>query len=174
MSPRPFRPPTDGKTVFVTQVVENRAPFFQLDSNCELLLATLREVKRWHPFSMLGYCILPDHFHLMVDLDDGTIISIVMQSLKRNFTREFKKQNGVIGNLRFWQKGFYDHIIRDQEDWNNHLDYIHLNAVRHRYTDKPESWRWSTYREWCKRGGYAEGWGWTLSSTLDAIAQRAE
>ncbi len=174
MTPRPFRPPTAGKAVFVTQVVENRAPFFKNDSNCEMLLATMREAKVWHPFSMIGYCIMPDHFHLMVDLADGTNISSLMQSIKRNFTLEYKKANAVAGNLRFWQKGFYDHIIRDQKDWNGHLDYIHLNAVRHGYARTPEDWRWSTFVAWKTRGGYADGWGWPLEEILAGIARDAE
>jgi len=44
-----------------------------------------------------------------------------------------------------WQSSFHDHIIRDQKDFNNHVNYIHINPVKHRYVDKPQDWPWSSY-----------------------------
>lgn len=55
-----------GATVFITQVVQDREPIFRDEDCLELLLTTLRRVKELHPFSMLGYVFLPDHFHLLI------------------------------------------------------------------------------------------------------------
>ena len=52
--------------VFITQVVHGRKPVFRDEAHIELLRATLRRVKELHPFSMLGYVLLPDHFHLLI------------------------------------------------------------------------------------------------------------
>ncbi len=174
MSPRPRRPQTAGKTVFVTQVVERRTPVFRKEIYCNLLLTNIRESKLRYPFAMHGYCILPDHLHLMVDLAETTTISALMHSIKRNFTHSYKREIGVQGAMTFWQKGFYDRVIRDQDDWNDHLDYIHLNAVRHGFVLRPEEWRWSSFLEWKKRDGYADGWGWGSGDTLTAIANGVE
>lgn len=45
-----------------------------------------------------------------------------------------------------WQSSFHDHIIRDQQDLNNHTNYIHNSPVKHGYVDKPQDWPWSSYQ----------------------------
>ena len=62
--------------------------------------------------------------------------------------------------IKIWQKSFHDHIIRDQQDLYNHLDYIHYNPVKHNYVTKPELWPWSSYKIFLKRNYYEIGWGW--------------
>ncbi|MFA5069821.1 MAG: hypothetical protein WC528_00915 [Patescibacteria group bacterium] len=46
---------------------------------------------------------------------------------------------------QIWQTSFYDHIIRNQTDFNNHVNYIHYNPVKHGYAQKIEDWLWSSY-----------------------------
>lgn len=79
-----------GSAVFLTQVVENREPVFKDENILELLLAVLRKVKELHPFTMLGYVFLFDHFHLLIQLTSGDNFSQIMHSLKPNFTKEYK------------------------------------------------------------------------------------
>lgn len=152
--------------VFITQVVEQRTPIFQHTQFVDLLRTTLHKVKEYHPFSMIGYVFLPEHFHLMIRPTSLSNFSVIMQSLKRNFTLEYKKQTGIPGRMRFWQKGFWDHIIRDEIDFQRHLDYIHYNPVRHGLVDKPEAWPHSSFVHWKKRNAYAERWGWLLPESI--------
>jgi putative transposase len=70
--------------VFITQVVQDRAPIFGEEKHLELLRSTLRRVKELHPFSMLGYVFLPDHFHLMIKPTGSSTFSQIMHSLKPN------------------------------------------------------------------------------------------
>ena len=84
-----------GSAVFLTQVVEGRAPIFHDDKLIELLLSTLRHVKQLHPFTMLGYVILPDHFHLLIQMTGENNFSDIMHSLKPNFTKAYKNMLGL-------------------------------------------------------------------------------
>jgi len=147
--------------VFVTQVVERREPIFGIASNVTLLRETLHHAKELHPFAMLGYVFLPDHLHLLIRPADRGNFSPIMHSLKRNFAINFKRTRDVTGSMRVWQKGYWDHIIRDEDDFHRHLDYIHYNPVRHGLVDKPEAWRFSSFLEWKARGVYDDGWGWS-------------
>lgn len=90
--------------VFITQVVDRRIPVFQEPAFVTQLRITLRQVKVLHPFDLIGYVFLPEHFHLMVRPTGQSNFSVIMQSVKRNFTLDYKRLVGVSGPMKFWQK----------------------------------------------------------------------
>ena len=92
-------------------------------------------------------------------VDESGDLSKVMHSIKRNFTVNFKKFYNIEESVRIWQRGFCDHIIRDEKDLEKHMAYIHWNPVKHGYVMFPEDWDELTYRFWCKKGLYEDGWG---------------
>ena len=151
---------------FITQVVKDRHPLFRNVVACELLLNSLRAAKSFHPFSMIAYVLLPDHFHLMIQPQETISVALIMASAKAMFTRDHKRRLGIDGKMAVWQDGFFDHVIRDPVDLQRHLDYIHYNPVRHGLVQRPEAWLWSTFGEWKKRGAYADMWGWSLPETI--------
>lgn len=153
--------------VFITQVVWHRQPIFAQEQHLDLLRATLHEVQKLHPFLMLAYVFLPDHFHLLIRLRDGVTFSDVMHSLKPNFTKEYKIASGITGSMRFWQKRFWDHVIRDEMDFEHHMHYIHYNPVRHGLVQRPEDWPHSSLHTLQERGVYPPRWGWSLPDALD-------
>jgi REP element-mobilizing transposase RayT len=61
--------------------------------------------------------------------------------------------------LPLWQKRFYDHMIRDEQDFTRHLDYLHYNPVKHGLIRRPEAYPYSSFGEWKNRSVYPEGWG---------------
>ena len=58
-----------------------------------------------------------------------------------------------------WQRRFWEHIIRDENDWKNHMNYIHYNPVKHGFVPSPGDWQHSTFRYWVDRGLYEKDWG---------------
>ena len=104
-----------GSAIFITQIVQYREPVFRNPKYLNLLRETLHNVKELHPFTMLGYVFLPEHFHLLIQLTGESNFSDVMHSLKPNFTKEYKKLMGLpfSKSMKFWQKRFWDHVIRD-------------------------------------------------------------
>lgn len=158
-----------GSAVFITQVVHDRESIFADSRNVELLRQVLRNVKELHPFIMLGYVFLSDHFHLIIQPSANSNFSNIMHSLKTNFTREYKKQIGLSSSqsMKFWQKRFWDHVIRDDRDFENHLHYIHFNPVKHGCVKDPRSWKHSSYIEWEKRGLYPAAIDWDEPSHIN-------
>jgi putative transposase len=158
-----------GSAVFLTQVVEGRAPIFGKKEVLDLLLTTLKTVKQLHPFIMLGYVFLPDHFHLLIQPTGISNFSDIMHSLKPNFTKAYKKMVGLStsDSMKFWQKRFWDHVIRDDRDFENHLHYLHYNPVKHRYATDPRIWEYSSYVEWEKRGLYPPAFDWDEPTDID-------
>jgi putative transposase len=149
-----------GSTMFITQVVQDRRPVFRDPQMVELLRLTLQRVKELHPFTMLAYVFLPEHFHILIQPTGASNFSQIMHSFKPNFTKEYKRLAGRTESLKFWQKRFWDHVIRDERDLENHLHYIHYNPVKHGLVADPGDWADSSYLEWEQRGLYPEVLSW--------------
>ncbi len=158
-----------GTAVFITQVVQDREPVFRDPENIELLRQILRNVKEIHPFDMLGYVFLPDHFHILIQPSGESNFSDILHSLKPNFTKAYKRKIGLLPSqsMKFWQKRFWDHIIRDDRDCEYHLHYIHYNPVKHGYVTEPQNWKHSSYTEWEKRGLYPPAFRWDEPTELN-------
>ncbi len=77
--------------IFITQIVKDRKPAFQNPALVQLLLTTFEEVNKYHPFTILAYVILPDHFHGLIEPTGQSNFSQIMHSLKSNFTKTYKK-----------------------------------------------------------------------------------
>jgi putative transposase len=148
--------------VFITSVVERRDPVFANELYLGLLRETLRKTKELHPFDMIAYVFLPDHMHLLIKPTGTSNFSRIMQSAKSNFTHSYKQAIGIDGNMKFWQKRFYDHVVRDADDFENHVNYIHCNPIKHGYVTRPEDWPHSSFSVWKQRGAYPERWGWKM------------
>jgi len=149
------------RIVFITQVVHNRDPIFANEIYVALLREKLRIVKSLHPFAMLGYVFLPDHFHLLIKPTGASNFSRIMHSLKSNFTKEYKVMKNINGPMKFWQKRFWDYLIRDETYFEHHLHYIHYNPIKHGYVHRPEDWPNSSFLAWKERQAYPNQWGWT-------------
>jgi len=57
-----------------------------------------------------------------------------------------------------WQQRFWEHTIRDELDFERHVDYIHYNPAKHGYVACPHSWAWSSFVQWIARGVYDRNW----------------
>lgn len=144
--------------VFITAVCYQRKPFLKNDEGKELLLSVMRDVESSKPFSMIAYVILDDHFHWMIKPHNTHNFSQIMQSVKLRFVHRFKKVRGMDASMSLWQRRFWDHVIRNQEDLSRHLDYIHYNAVKHGYVARPFDYEWSSFKTLVERGKYEPDW----------------
>ena len=118
---------------------------------------------------MLAYVFLYDHFHILIQPTGASNFSQIMHSLKPNFTKTYKKTLGLSKSqsMQFWQKRFWDHVIRDDRDLENHIHYIHLNPVKHGYVSDPRNWLDSSYVEWENRGLYPPAFSWDEPQNTD-------
>jgi putative transposase len=147
-------------TVFIVAVTRNRTPYFSNERNVILFEEVLEKTKARFPFDLAASVILPDHCHLLLR-PIRCNFSQVVASFKKRFTDNFKGRNRISTNFSFWQGRFWDHVIRNDDDFKRHLDYIHYNPVRHGYVSRPEEWPHSSYMNWVRREVYTIGWGHT-------------
>ena len=106
-------------------------------------------------FQLISWVILPEHFHAMIR-PKNTNLSIILKSVKQSFSMNFRKRN-PLHQGKVWQNRFWDHIIRDQEDFNKHFDYIHFNPVKHGMTSIPFEYSHSSIHKF--KEYYSPDWG---------------
>ena len=130
---------------FITSVIENRKPIF-LNENCiQILLRVLDEYAKRCSIEIIAFAILPDHVHLLISpKSQSHTISGFMKSIKGKSAIEINRVTERRGRL--WQHQFLDHIVRSKEDYRLHIEYIHYNPIKHGLCDRPEDYRWSSYR----------------------------
>ena len=144
-----------GQTCFLTHVTYNRAPI--LVEHFDLLRSALEKVQASQGLRIDAWVVLPDHMHMLVKHNRQNISDFV-RNFKLSFSLSYQHRQQLTGG-RLWQYRFWDHVIRDQEDLNRHIDYIHYNPVKHGLCDSPFEWRFSSASQFLKQGYYAPNWG---------------
>ena len=163
---RPFAP---GGTFFFTLVTQDRRPILTTDSARPLLRAAVADTRRERPFVLLAVVLLADHLHLLLELPAGDAdFATRLAAVKARFTRAYLAAGGGEGNLTadravhggrgVWQPRYYDHLIRDEDDFGRHLDYLHYNPVKHGRAACPHGYGHSTFGKWVGRGVYDPDW----------------
>ncbi len=156
----------ENHNVFITVVTYNRNPI--LIENIEILRACFKETMQKFHFDIIAVVVLPDHFHIILNPENIDDFPKIIGTIKRNFTRKIDEKyvDESISDSRkirkekgIWQRRFYDHIIRDEDDLEKHLDYIHYNPVKHDYSNSPIDWEYSSFRKYVDDEYYSENWG---------------
>jgi putative transposase len=142
--------------VFITSVTANRFPYFNQAENISLFFNTLLNVQKYYSFELFAHVLMPDHFHWILKLPENfSNFSKIIQSFKRNFTLNYKFANHIQHPFTFWQNRFWDHVIRDERDLQNHIDYIHWNPVKHNLVSEPDQYVCSSFAKFVQSGFYS-------------------
>jgi putative transposase len=139
----------------VTSVTHGRTPL--LIEHFSLFWEAVERSKDRSHIEVIAWVVLPEHFHMIID-PKGEELSGVLRRMKLSFANQFYREGGEVGG-RIWQPRFWDHIIRDQEDMNRHIDYIHYNPVKHGHTANHHQWGYSSLGKYLKDGYYSADWG---------------
>jgi putative transposase len=140
--PRPLRPIDDRLIYHVIDRGNNRQDVFHKDPDFGAFLKALRDLKERKPFELYGYCLLNNHFHLLMRPSE-TPISRIMQSLLVSHTQRYHKHQRSGGHV--WQGRFKSPVIQDDEHLLEVLRYIEANPLRARIVERAEDYRWSSY-----------------------------
>jgi putative transposase len=157
-----------GGTYFFTVVTYNRRKTFIDEHAFYLFHQAIDIVQRKHPFGIDAYCICPDHIHIIWtlpenDCDYPTRWRLIKSFFSRNWSspEEHPSSPSRInkGEKNIWQRRYWEHYIKDDEDLRNHIEYIHYNPVKHKYVKSPLEWRESSFKDYVNDGFYASNWG---------------
>jgi putative transposase len=149
-----------GGIYFFTVVTFNRAPVFTDESRVEALRQAFRKVKATRPFEIDAMVILPEHLHCIWRMPEGDAdYSSRWREIKKAASRQINTATNARNERMVWQRRFWEHAIRDEEDWRRHVDYIHYNPVKHGLASSPGEWAWSSFDNAVSKGWYEQTWG---------------
>ncbi len=156
-------------TYFFTLVTHGRIQILTVPSARRVLREAMLTVRDARPFEQLAAVLLADHLHVLWRLPEGdSDYSTRLGSIKQALTRSYLAAGGQEGSVTsvrrkqeyrgVWQKRFYEHTIRDYGDFKRHLDYIHVNPVKHGLVTTPRDYPWSSFHRYVQKGEYEPDW----------------
>jgi putative transposase len=152
-----------GTYFFTVNLLERRRTL--LVDRVDVLRRSFAAVRATRPFDIIAIVILPDHLHciwqLPPDDDDHAtrwrhiktaFVKQMPRGERRSLRRHFKAERGI------WQRRYWEHLIRDERDLRNYIDYIHFNPVKHRYVSQVRDWPHSSFHRLVREGDLSADW----------------
>ncbi|NKB62322.1 MAG: transposase [Gammaproteobacteria bacterium] len=155
-----------GGTWFFTVNLLQRKHNDLLVRHVDTLRRIVQSVRHRHPFIVHAWVVLPGHLHCVIELPPtdsnypmrwGLIKAGFSRSLPVNERRSSVRL--ARGERGIWQRRYWEHLIRDESDFNAHVDYVHINPLKHGLVGRVIDWPYSTFHRCGTRGVYASDWG---------------
>ena len=153
-----------GGTYFFTVALHNRSARYLVDYN-DLLLESFNNANTKQPFTTIAQVVLPDHLHVIWGLPDNDVAyPNRWRAIKSQFSRSILKAGVPLvrnsrGEYSLWQKRYWEHTIRDEQDLQRHIDYIHYNPVKHGYAKNVVDWPYSSFHRYVDENILTKDWG---------------
>ena len=153
-----------GALHFITWSCLDRQPFLDSPERRDLLLKVLEQMRSRYRFAVVGFVVMPEHMHLLMSEPLVGNVARAISAVKLGFTRRVPSQNphfwqnrpevghpaGVVHpretEHHFWMKRYYDFNVYSPAKIGEKLHYMHQNPVTRGLAQRPEDWRWSSFR----------------------------
>jgi putative transposase len=149
---------------FTVNLTERRSGL--LTANIELLRNAMRYIQERHPFLIDAAVVLPDHLHAVWTLPAGDAdFAMRWRLIKSAFSRALPRGEKISasrsgkGERGIWQRRYWEHTLRDERDFERHVDYIHFNPVKHGHVARVQDWPFSSFHKFVRCGVYPQDWG---------------
>ena len=132
------------KTYFITASAYMHQNLFQRTETADLLVTTLFGYRDRGEFLLHEFVVMPNHIHLLISVDDGHAVGRAMQMTKGGFSHAVGKAGLKLKAI--WQPSYYEHRVRDEEEYERMRTYIHQNPVRRGLAEKSADYPYSSAR----------------------------
>src|ERR1700754_380088 len=162
--PQYIRARLKGSIFFFTVVLADRRSNLLIDE-IDRFRHSYRIVQQGYPFETIAICVLPDHLHALWAMPEGDadfskrwslIKSGFSRGLKpshpRSASKISKREKGI------WQRRCWEHAIRDDADFERHVDYIHFNPVKHGLVQRVPDRPFSSFHRYVAQGLLPADW----------------
>ncbi|MCP3465385.1 transposase [Bradyrhizobium sp. CCGUVB23] len=167
-----------GNFFFTVNLAERRLRL--LTEHIEVLRIAFRETRQNHPFTIEAMVVLPDHLHSVWTMPEGDAdFATRWRLIKTGFSRRLPNGERISGGRAskgergIWQRRYWEHTIQDENDFSSHVDYVHINPVKHGLVTRVRDWPYSSFHRMVKLGIYPEDWAGNASGHDDAFGERA-
>lgn len=131
----------------------------------DLLRLVIKNVRAKYPFQIDAWVVLPERMHCVFSLPQGdSDFSLRWRLIKSAFSRALPKTESLSvsrkahGERGIWQRHYWEHLIRDELDFQRHVDYVHVNPLKHGLVKEVRHWSYSTFHRDVACGLYPLDW----------------
>lgn len=136
-----------------------------LTEHIDLLRGSVRTVRHTRPFHIDAWVVLPDHMHCIWTLPQGDAdYASRWKAIKIAFSKALPRTEPLSsvrqakGERGIWQRRYWEHTIRDERDYAAHMDYVHINPVKHGHVARVADWPYSSFHQLVAAGVYTADW----------------
>ncbi|MEO2014312.1 MAG: transposase [Fuerstiella sp.] len=166
-----------GATFYFTVVTYDRRPILTTDLGRKCLREAIANVKHQSPFRLFSVCLLPDHLHCVWIMPQGDAdYPTRWKRIKHEFSARWLAGGGTEaevtpgqkreGRRGIWQRRYWEHTVRDEEDFERCVDYIHWNPRKHELVRRVSDWPYSSFHRFVTEGQYEAHWGGTAPASI--------
>ena len=159
-----------GGTFFFTVVTCRRRPILCEEMARRCLREAIDAVDAKWSVQWIAVVLMPDHLHAVWTLPPGDArYSVRWKRIKEEFTRRYLEGGGKEiapdpsrsrhGERGIWQRRFWEHTVRDEQDLRRCVDYVHWNPRKHGQVSNVRDWPWSSFHRFVRLGEYTPAWG---------------
>ncbi|MFL6716603.1 MAG: REP-associated tyrosine transposase [Burkholderiaceae bacterium] len=153
-----------GGTYFFTVTLLQRNTDL-LTRHIALLRNAVKSVRRRYPFNIHGWAVLPDHLHCVIELpledaDFARRWRLIKLVFSKGLPIEEQRSSYRLkrGERGIWQRRYWEHLIRDEHDFQAHRDYVHVNPLKHGLVVRVADWPYSTFHRLVEEDVYPLDW----------------
>jgi putative transposase len=164
-----------GGSYFFTVNLLERYPNDLLVHHVDSLREAVRKVRQDLPFHIDAWAVLSDHLHAVWTLPAGDDdFTLRWRLIKQRFSRSLpttERRSSVRlarGERGIWQRRFWEHAIRNEEEYAAYLDYVHINPVKHGHAARVAGWPYSSFHRFVDAGIYPKDWAAEPMADLEA------
>ncbi|WP_035014229.1 REP-associated tyrosine transposase [Catenovulum agarivorans] len=154
----------EGGSYFFTVSLQDKKSQLLVEQ-VDLLREAVRRVKQQRPFTIEAWVVLPNHLHAVWTLPEGDCdYSGRWREIKKRFRYLLSKSEMSSGTRShftdspIWQKRFWEHTIRNEADLINHINYVHINPLKHGLVCQVKDWPYSSFHRAVADGYYSINW----------------
>jgi putative transposase len=132
-----------GDLHFITFSCYRRLPLLETHRAYDRFEWALEQARVNYGFEVIGYVLMPEHVHLLMSETDRGTLATALKAMKQSVARRLAAHGE-----HFWQQRYYDFNVRTEKKRIEKLRYMHRNPVKRGLVEKPEDWKWSSFRHY--------------------------
>ncbi|MBI5891779.1 MAG: transposase [Nitrosomonadales bacterium] len=169
-----------GASFFFTVNLADRSQSLLIE-HIALFRSAFEYARERHPFTVDAIVILPEHIHAIWTLPESdSDFALRWRLIKTMFSRglppgEFRSDSRLSkGERGIWQRRYWEHLIRDEADFVRHVDYIHINPVKHGLVSCVADWPHSSFHRYVRKGLLPMDWAGDVGPGWDCGERRGD
>ena len=142
--PRNARYAPGGLVYHVLNRANDRQPIFETDDDYLAFLRVVRDTLDKQPMRLLAYCLMPNHWHLLLWPREAGQLGAFMQTLTTTHARRWRRHRRTVGEGHLYQGTYKSFPVQDDPHFYQVARYAERNALRAELVDRAEDWRWGS------------------------------